>query len=1021
MKPIKLTMNAFGPFAGTQVIDFTELKGNTLFLIHGPTGAGKTTILDAICFALYGDTSGAERDGKQMRSDHADISVPTSVTFDFAIGVQQYRVTRNPEQERPKRSGGGTTTMRSDATLWDRTNCSDDAETGVVLAAGTSKVTVKVESLLGFESSQFRQVVMLPQGQFRKLLTSDSKEREQILEALFKTEIYRRIELALKEKSKAMESEIKDIQRHKQWVLQEAKAQSAEELNQRLKEHGENLRQIQQAVQQHRKRREQAQSHLEAGKQTKEKLIEKGQAESHLRALQARVPEMEGRGRELERARQALGLSDLEKSLLGRRKEKAEVEKERLGREAELKATRQSKTDAETKYTLEQGREPERAEAVREVARLEGFTEIVNALDGARRSLAASLTEVKAVKAEKEQKDQSLTELLAYIEAQTNRWKQATQEGAKASAFEAAYNELTRVGKKRKELDTAYKAQAEAMQEHGHVEKEYLLLKDKATQAKEELAQLREAWNKGQASILAASLSENRPCPVCGSLHHPEPARTSEFVPSQQDLKDREKSFSDLEARRDHKLNELREKERKKAATENQVAALKEELGEQAALDLEGLRARAKEVKQAWDKSAKAKEAAEALGKELETLKGQEAALRKQTALLEEKYRGAESRWRASAAVVAEKEAMVPCDLRDLKALQKAQMEAVNRRKDLEGALERARKAVEAAQAALAKSETALQESTRRLEQVDRQLQEEERTFTVRLQEAGFTGMGAYEQAKRPKEAIDRLEGILKEFGENLRAAQDRLKRAEEAAQELTEPDLDELMKNLQVAEEAFELSRKQEIERENEISRETEWLKNLQKLESDFAATEEKYSVLGRISEVANGTNKYGITFQRFVLGALLDDVTAAATERLKLMSRGRYYLQRTLDRATKRSAGGLDLEVFDTYTGLCRNVSTLSGGETFLAALSLALGLADVVQSYSGGIYLDAIFVDEGFGTLDPESLDLAMRALIDLQKGGRLVGIISHVPELKERIDARLEVKATERGSTAGFRIA
>jgi exonuclease SbcC len=183
----------------------------------------------------------------------------------------------------------------------------------------------------------------------------------------------------------------------------------------------------------------------------------------------------------------------------------------------------------------------------------------------------------------------------------------------------------------------------------------------------------------------------------------------------------------------------------------------------------------------------------------------------------------------------------------------------------------------------------------------------------------------------------------------------------------------------------------------------------------------EERFAVLGRLSEVANGKNQYGVTFQRYVLGALLDDVTIAATQRLQLMSRGRYQLQRTMERAHSRAAGGLELEIFDAYTGLERGVATLSGGEIFLASLSLALGLADVVQAYTGGIHLDTIFVDEGFGTLDPETLDYVLRSLIDLQQGGRLVGIISHVPELKERIDARLEVQLAERGSVASFKLA
>jgi exonuclease SbcC len=175
---------------------------------------------------------------------------------------------------------------------------------------------------------------------------------------------------------------------------------------------------------------------------------------------------------------------------------------------------------------------------------------------------------------------------------------------------------------------------------------------------------------------------------------------------------------------------------------------------------------------------------------------------------------------------------------------------------------------------------------------------------------------------------------------------------------------------------------------------------------------------VVGRISEVASGHNPQGITFQRFVLGALLDDVLIAATERLQIMSHRRYSLQRRAERSDRRTSGGLDLEVLDSYTGMARPVSTLSGGESFLASLALALGLSDVVQAYAGGIHLDTIFVDEGFGSLDPEALDLAFRALVDLQRGGRLVGIISHVPDLRERIDTRLEIIPDRRGSTVRF---
>ncbi|KUK82111.1 MAG: SMC domain protein, partial [Pelotomaculum thermopropionicum] len=197
MKPLKLIISAFGPFAGQQVLDFTELDHRSFFLIHGPTGSGKTTVLDAMCFALYGDTSGAEREGREMRSDYAGPELTTEIIFDFSVGNQVYRIKRNPEQERLKKHGTGTTTMPAGAVLWQRTGAAGapaDAENAkTVLASGWRKVNEAVEKLLGFKSSQFRQVVLLPQGQFRKLLTADSRERQAILETLFQTELYRRI------------------------------------------------------------------------------------------------------------------------------------------------------------------------------------------------------------------------------------------------------------------------------------------------------------------------------------------------------------------------------------------------------------------------------------------------------------------------------------------------------------------------------------------------------------------------------------------------------------------------------------------------------------------------------------------------------------------------------------------------------------------------------------------------------------------------------------------------------------
>jgi len=291
--------------------------------------------------------------------------------------------------------------------------------------------------------------------------------------------------------------------------------------------------------------------------------------------------------------------------------------------------------------------------------------------------------------------------------------------------------------------------------------------------------------------------------------------------------------------------------------------------------------------------------------------------------------------------------------------------------------------------------------------------------FEQQLRQVGFSGSDAYLEAKGLIDKLPTLEQEIQAYDAACFSAQERYRRAEELAQGIQMPDTAGLAAQAEQAQADYDAVVKAMNTMELTIKRQEDWLKRSKQLAAELKAAEERYAVVGRLAEVANGQNSLRLSFQRFVLTTLLDDVIVAANARLKIMSRGRYSLVRRVNPIHRGSAGGLDLEVEDAYTGYARSVTTLSGGETFLASLALALGLADVVQNYSGGIYLDTIFVDEGFGTLDPEALDLAMQALLDLQSNGRLVGIISHVPELKERIDVRLEVIPVEKGSTTRFR--
>jgi exonuclease SbcC len=654
------------------------------------------------------------------------------------------------------------------------------------------------------------------------------------------------------------------------------------------------------------------------------------------------------------------------------------------------------------------------------VNRREGLGAKIAALDEDRFGIGEADRKVKAAEKELGSAQKSLEDTQNKIAEKTAAHATAKNNAVQAPALEAACREAERVSGRRQSLEECRGVLGEAQKAYNQAENKFRQAEDSYAAAKEELSGLQERWNKGQAAILAGRLITGEPCPVCGSADHPKPAAAGAEVPSEADLKARKLALNDLEATRDKAKDEYNSAEAVRSTVLGRIQDLEKELGAHASLDPAVLAAGATEAKGLWTQASTAAEAATALDSELKGLQEQEASAGKALEGCRENYQKAHTMLEAQRAVLQEREAAVPADLRDPAALQQARQEAGNRRELLRLNFESAKKAAAEASQALVRAATAEQEAMRTSQGAAQRLADEKRSFDQRLKEAGFDSLKEYEAARKVPEAVQRLEREINEFREKLFVAKDHLERAAGAAEGLAEPDLAVLAQNRTEAENIHEQSLRREEQLRTQVNNEIKWLKDLQGLEDAIKELADRYAVLGRLSQVANGANKYGLTFQRFVLGALLDDVTIAATERLKLMSRGRYHLQRTMDRARSNAAGGLDLEVFDTYTGAARSVATLSGGETFLASLSLALGLADVVQSYSGGIHLDTIFVDEGFGSLDPESLDFALRALLDLQKGGRLVGIISHVPELKERIDARLEVLPTDRGSAASFRI-
>lgn len=1016
MRPLKLKMSAFGPYAGEQEIDFSKLENRNIFLIHGPTGSGKTSILDAICFALYGDTSGAERSGKSMRSHYASIDEITEVSFEFELKDKKYRVNRIPEQERLKKSGTGTTTQLSEATIF-RIKGNGEEE---VIQSGWSKVTDEVNKIIGFESEQFRQVIMLPQGKFRELLTSPTEERQKILEKLFHTEMYRKIEEMLKETSKELKKSIEEMEKKKKWSLEVTGCENIDVLEEVIKNNEENLAKLSLEVEEKSKKVKEIQEILNKAREDNIKLVEMENTQSKLQILEGMLLEYDKRREELEKARKAATLEERENITRKRSQDKKECEDNLNIKKLALSQAEEIYNRAKTALEYENSREVERGEANKKIIELNGFTEKVESLDSYKLIVKRLENELESIIQEKEKIQDDITKLHGDIEYKRDRVKASSDIAIKVPLYENEYNKIKGIYEKRIILDKHNEGMKVTLKSYTYAFEDFEKWSLKHIEEKGRLIELQDLWNKGQAAILAIKLEENIPCPVCGSTHHPAPAMWDGSTPHEDDIKEKTALVERSEKQRDEKKKLLDGESIKKANLENRIRDVEEELGENKNQTLRSLSEMVNESKKLYEGALETTKEIEDIKKQLEEAENLEKIEKEKFDKTDKNLNGKREEYQKNIGILNERESSIPENIRSSEKLVSEIKLEEDKYSKLMNAFNSARKTYEVSQIDLAQSNTSLMEAEKSLNEVLDKYNKEKADFTESLKTAGFENYKDYETSRRDEIAVARLVQNIKNYDGSLQSARDAYDRAAKNAENLIKQDIQVIEQDIKETELGRDSLLKMETTILEKIKGDKGYYIDIQKLQGEIKKEEERYGVLGRLSEVSNGVNGFGITFQRFVLGVLLDDITIAATERLKVMSRGRYHLRRTLDRSRKNAAGGLDLEVFDTYTGIERSVTTLSGGESFLASLSLALGLADVVQSYSGGISLDTIFVDEGFGTLDPESLDFAMKALIDLQKGGRLVGIISHVPELKERIDARLEVMPTDRGSRAEFNI-
>ena len=915
MRPLTLTMTGFGPYAGTEKIDFTRLGDRGLYLITGDTGAGKTTIFDAIVFALYGVTSGGTRTASMLRSKYADATTPTRVELRFLYHGKEYTARRNPEYTRPKQRGIGLTGEKANAELIlpDGSVVTKDRE-----------VTRRVVEILGIDENQFMQLAMIAQGEFLRLLLAKTDERQKIFRRIFHTESFEQLALAVREDANRLADECKsarkEIERHMKAIICAEDSSRAEDTQ---KARAGELPVKEAAA-------------LLGSLITDDEAAEK-EDEVTLQTIDKEIDNLNnrlGRAAEIEKARKQLkdaeqeeprmysAVNDLredEKQAKARLEDADKLSRERAEIEAQIPDydTADNKREEMTSLAAQMKKATEEEQSA--AAEKEAAQKRIEKARAKLTALADVGAEAEKLRGEKDRKIRRKEE----IDALANEMKQ----------YEKLFTEINAM---KKEYEEKVKDWEKKALRHSQAETAFLA---------------------EQAGFMAQRLQPDEPCPVCGSVQHPNLAALSENAPREAEVQSLRKETDDARAVLDRLRGGVEQGTKdffsRKQALLKSIAA---HLGD---YDTKEARTRIPEAVASLDRDLRDVE--KRLREREQDIK-RKAALEKEIPQDEKKNEEADRRLRNAVALHVEtkakhEEARKAVDELTGKLRFFSKVEAEKRIKTLRVECERLQKDKESKEQAVQDMEKDLAALRGRIEALKKSLD------------------------NAPKEDTETLRAEMTKRASNRRGLLDRQKVIH-ARMEKNRTTLSLLMKETDALE---------------KLETRYQWLKSLAE------------TVAGQI------TGKEKVMLETYVQMRYFERVVARANVRLLVMTGGQYELRRRLEATSRQGQSGLELDVVDHYNGSVRGVETLSGGESFKASLSLALGLADEIQSSAGGVELDTMFVDEGFGSLDDESLEQAIRALASLSEGRRLVGIISHVDALKERIDKKIVVtKDGARGS-------
>ena len=1014
MKPLSLTLQAFGPFAGTEIINFQALGENPLFLINGPTGAGKSSILDGICFALYGESTGKEREAVNMRCDYAKPDLLTEIILDFRLGEKDYRIRRLPTQEKPKNRGEGTTIQQSEAYLWRLEN----AKEGKLLAVKKVKeVDTKIQELLGLEADQFRQVMVLPQGKFRELLMANSKDREAIFSQLFQTQIYEQIQNRLKEQAKEIIEAKQKQDTSIKIFLESANLTEETQVSLELNDLTPRLTITQAEKEAAEIAKMEAVKHQESGLNLQKQFDNYQQKEVELTAKQSQTIEIEQKQQQLEQAKQADKLLPLYQRYQEEVKTLVTLTQKSAENQEKLTQITEAVTEAKSLYEKAQIDFSKLDQLKKEQIELQQYEKHQQELIEKRKALKV---------AEKVAQESSQALQTAQTELTQNQLEKQQLATAIADlnqalitieSQKAALKEHQRQLQDRQQLEDLRQELDEFTRQQNKHQKEEEKQREKLQLAQTDLTQMEIYWHLGQAANLAQTLTENQPCPVCGSCEHPHPAQGSPDIPmiTKENLEKAKQELEKIRQKYQKIEQELVKVNQKIEHHQQAIIPLETSLDDLANQAIAHLKSLVDDLELAINSLQTQQSKREVTETKLAALQTEIATLETAIAKLNEQVRTDQAQSIQARSIVEQIEKKIPSEYHQAKALSKALISLEKTIQSLTETYQKADQNHQKQQQDYLQCQTKQQEIDSQCQSQEVKTQTTETSWQNALQESHFSDLTNFQTAQLSDARQTAIATEIESYHAELNALKGVINQLKTELTGQTPPDLQKLEIDLQEKSQLFTEKSQNYQQLANRHQQLQDLQTKLNQAHQHQAKLDEAYKIYGTLSEVADGKTGNKISLQRFVLGVLLEDVLSQASARLYRMTQGRYRLERPENqRAKNNRASGLEIEVLDEYTGKLRPVSTLSGGESFLAALSLALGLSDTIQSYAGGIQLDTLFIDEGFGSLDSESLELAIRTLMDLQSHGRTIGIISHITELRDHMNLRLDVISSRLGS-------